>query len=44
MKYEIIETLGTFKVWRCWPSGNAEVVKIFKTLAGAQKWVARQRY
>lgn len=38
MKYEIVETLGSFRVWRVTPYG-AEVVKIFKTCKSAENWV-----
>jgi hypothetical protein len=38
MKYEIVEILGSFRVWRVTPYG-AEVVKTFKTRKGAENWV-----
>ena len=43
MKYEIINTLDTFKVWKVFGNGDAEVVKVFKTRAAAEKWIAKQQ-
>lgn len=39
--FQIIETLGSFRVWRVFPNGGAEVVKTFKTRKAAENWVRK---
>lgn len=41
MMYQIICTLGKWRVWAISNNGDAEVVKVFSTKAAAERWVAK---
>ena len=42
MWYEIYKIRETWEVWKWTPNGNAERVKVFKTLKSVENWAKKQ--